>query len=105
MSDVRLLDDGNFGEATASGVVVVDFYTDTCGPCKMMAPIFEEARDEYAGRAEFAKLNVYESMGIATEYRVMGVPTLIFFKGGQAVDRVVGVIDKNTLCAKIDALL
>ena len=105
MSSVTVLNEGNFDEATAGGVVVVDFYADWCGPCKMMAPIFEEAMAEYEGRAVFAKINVDESRNIAMKYKVLGIPTLIFFKGGEAADRVSGVIDKGTLCAKIDALI
>ena len=86
-------------------MVVIDFYADWCGPCKMMAPIFEETMAEYEGRVVFAKINVDESKGIAMKYKVLGIPTLIFFKEGEVADRVSGVIEKGTLCGKIDALL
>ena len=105
MSDLIMLDEGNYDEVTGSGVVVVDFYADWCMPCRMMAPVFEEAKEAYAGRVVFAKLNTDENRGIAMNNRIMGIPTLIFFKDGQIADRVSGVLDKATLYGKIDALL
>ena len=99
------LNNENYNEITASGVVVVDFYADWCGPCKMMAPVFEEAQAAYEGRAVLAKLNVDESREIAIENKIMGVPTLLFFKDGQIADRVSGVMDKGALYGKIDSLL
>ena len=105
MSGIQALDGSNYSEVTGSGVVVVDFYADWCAPCKMMAPIFEEAKEAYAGRAVFAKINIDENRGIAMDNRVMSIPTLFFFKDGQIADRVSGVIDKATLYGKIDALL
>jgi len=105
MSDILKLTEDNYDKATASGVVVVDFYADWCGPCHMMAPIIDEARGEFEGRAVFAKLNVDESKTIAMDNKVMGIPTLIFFKDGQIADRVTGVIEKTTLYEKVNALL
>ena len=105
MSDITILNDSNYKEVTGSGVVIVDFYADWCGPCKMMAPIFEEAKEAYAGRAVFAKINVDENKGIAMDNRIMSIPTLLFFKDGQIADRVSGVLDKGTLYGKVDALL
>lgn len=100
-----VLDDSNYDEVTSKGKVVVDFYADWCGPCHMMAPTFEEAASEYEGKVTLAKLNVDDSKEIAAKNNVMGIPTLIFFKDGQIVDRVSGVIDKGTLFSKIDLLL
>ena len=105
MSDIIVLNESNYEEMTQSGVAVVDFYADWCGPCKMMAPMFDEARAAYEGRAVLAKINVDENKGIAIENKIMSIPTLLFFKDGQVVDRVSGVIDKDTLFGKIDALL
>ena len=105
MSDITVLNDSNYNEVTGSGVVVVDFYADWCGPCKMMAPIFEEAKEAYAGRAVFAKINVDENKAIAMDNKIMSIPTLFFFKDGQIAGRVSGVLDKATLYGKIDALL
>ena len=105
MGEILEISNDNFNEITADGVVVVDFYAVWCGPCKMMAPIFEEAAKAYDGRAVLAKVNVDENKELAAGYKVMSIPTLIFFKDGQAVDRISGVLDKNTLFSKIDALL
>ncbi|MCL1895189.1 MAG: thioredoxin [Clostridiales bacterium] len=105
MGEIQVLNDNNYNDVTGSGVVVVDFYADWCGPCKMMAPIFEEAKEAYAGRAVFAKINVDENKGIAIDNKIMSIPTLLFFKDGQIADRVSGVLDKATLYGKIDSLL
>jgi thioredoxin 1 len=105
MSEIIVLSSANYDEVTGSGVVAVDFYADWCGPCKMMAPIFDEAKDAYDGKATFAKINVDDNKEIAMTNKVMGIPTLLFFKDGQQVDRVTGVIDKGALYAKLDALV
>ena len=105
MSDIIVASSENYDELTGSGVAVVDFYADWCGPCKMMAPIFDEAKDAYDGKATFAKLNVDDNKDIAASNKVMGIPTLLFFKDGQLVDRVTGVIDKDELYARLDALV
>jgi len=105
VSEILILNEENYAQSTAAGTVLVDFYADWCGPCKMMAPTFEQAKDDYAGRVTFAKLNVDEAKAIAVQNKVMGIPTLLFLKDGQVVDRVTGVVDKGTLYAKIDAML
>jgi len=105
VSDIKYLDSGSYKDFIASGVVVVDFYADWCGPCKMFAPVFEEAVAEYAGRASFAKVNVDENKDIAAENKIMGIPTLIFFKDGEIAHRISGVLDKGTFYSKIDSLL
>ena len=105
MSEIVVLNQDNYAVETGSGVVVVDFYADWCGPCKMMAPVLEEAEDAYAGRVKFAKVNVDDNQAIAQENSVMGIPTLIFYKDGVAVGRVTGVIDKAALYAKLDELV
>jgi thioredoxin 1 len=71
-------------------VVVVDFYADWCGPCKVVAPTIEKLADEYSGRARFAKLDVDESPAVAEEYGVASIPTLIIFKNSKPVDRIIG---------------
>lgn len=82
--------------------VLVDFYADWCGPCKMMAPVVEALAEEKAGTAVIGKLNVDENEEIAMKYGVMSIPTLIVFKNGQAVDKRVGVQSKETLVAMIE---
>ena len=105
MSDIIILNDSNYSEVIASGVVVVDFYADWCGPCKMMAPVLDEAKDEYGDKVVFAKINVDENKATAIDNKIMSIPTLLFFRDGQIADRVSGVLDKATLYGKIDALL
>ena len=105
MSNITILTEDSFDEQTSEGVVIVDFYADWCGPCKMMAPIFEEAQNAYEGKAVFAKINVDENKNCAVKHKIMSIPTLLFFKNGQIADRVSGVLEKGALYSKIDALL
>lgn len=84
--------------------VLVDFYADWCGPCKMMAPVIDELAKEYEGKVKIGKLNVDDNPETARQYRVMTIPTLIIYKNGELVDTVVGVVAKNALKEKLDAL-
>ncbi len=77
--------------------VLVDFYADWCGPCKMMAPVIEELAEELQGKAKVGKINIDENTNIAVKYDVMSIPTLIIFKDGKEVKRFVGVRDKEEL--------
>ena len=83
--------------------VLVDLWAPWCGPCRMVAPVVEQLAEEYSGRFKFCRLNVDESPQTAAKYGVMAIPTLIFFKGGAAVDTVVGAVPKQALQPKIDA--
>lgn len=85
--------------------VLVDFYADWCGPCKMMAPVVEQIAGEYAGRAKAGKLNVDDNSEIAGQYGVMSIPTIIIFKGGQAVNKTIGVQSKKVLTDALDSLV
>jgi thioredoxin 1 len=85
--------------------IVIDFYADWCGPCKMMAPAFDEAAAAFEGKARFAKINVDESKKLAIQSKVLSIPTLLFFKNGEQVDRVTGAIDAVQLKGRIEALL
>lgn len=89
----------------SSGVVVVDFWAAWCGPCRMVAPTIEELAKEYAGKIKVGKLNTDENSDIASKYKIMGIPTIMFFKDGQKVDQVVGAVPKQQIKAKIDSLL
>ncbi|MDA8087473.1 MAG: thioredoxin [Nitrospiraceae bacterium] len=89
----------------SDGLVMVDFWAAWCGPCRIIAPTVEELAGEYAGRLKVAKLNTDENPDVASRYKIMGIPTLIFFKGGEKVDQIVGAVPKPQLKAKIDALL
>ena len=85
--------------------VLVDFYADWCGPCKMMAPIVHQLAEEYAGKAKIGKVNVDQNMELAQKYQVMTIPTFIFFKNGQAVSTEIGGMSKNELASKIEEIL
>jgi len=75
----------------------VDFWASWCGPCRMVGPVFEELSNEYAGKVKFAKVNVDENPKTPSTYGVRGIPTLIMFNGGKAVDQVVGAVPKGQL--------
>lgn len=101
----KFTDDNFEQEVLKSEVpVLVDFYADWCGPCKMMAPIIEELAENYEGTVKVGKLNVDEAPNISSKYRVMSIPTLLFIKDGQVVDTVVGAVPKGQLTDKIDKL-
>lgn len=89
----------------SNGLVMIDFWAVWCGPCRMIAPTVEELAKEYTGKVKVVKLNTDENPEIASRYKIMGIPTLMFFKGGQKVDQIVGAVPKSQLKAKLDALL
>lgn len=89
----------------SKGITMVDFWAAWCGPCKMLAPTIEELAKEYAGRVKIGKLNTDENSDVASRYKIMGIPTVIFFKDGKEVDKVVGAVPKSQLKSKLDALL
>lgn len=89
----------------SQGVVMVDFWAVWCGPCRMIAPTIEELAKEYSGKVKIGKLNTDENSEIAGRFKIMGIPTVMFFKDGQKVDQIVGAVPKQTLKAKIDGLL
>lgn len=84
--------------------VVVDFYADWCGPCKMMSPAVNAMEAMYNGKVKIGKLNVDDSSDIAEKYNVMSIPTLIFFKDGKPVETSVGLIPQDVLQEKIEAI-
>jgi thioredoxin 1 len=84
--------------------VMVDFYADWCGPCKMLSPVVESLEPAYEDRVKIGKINVDDNPEIAEKYGVMSIPTLIFFKGGEAVDQTVGVIPQSEITRRLDSL-
>ena len=85
--------------------LVVDFWAEWCGPCKMISPIISQLAEEYDGRLVVGKCNVEESEELAAEYGIRNIPTLLFFKNGQLVDKFVGAANKVKLQEKFDANL
>ncbi len=85
--------------------VLVDYWADWCGPCKMIAPILDEIADEYAGRLKIAKLNIDENPGTPPKYGIRGIPTLMLFKNGNVEATKVGAVSKSQLTAFIDSNL
>ncbi|MGL4335632.1 MAG: thioredoxin [Turicibacter sp.] len=95
--------DSGFKQDIESGLVLVDFYADWCGPCKMIAPILDELATEVEGVAKIVKVNVDECPGVAAEYKVMSIPTLILFKDGEKVQQTVGFQPKAALLSLIES--
>lgn len=85
--------------------VLLDFYADWCGPCRMMAPIVDSVAEEYDGRLKVGKLNVDTSPDVAQRYRIMSIPTLLFFRNGEVVETVIGATSKAELEAVIQSVL
>lgn len=85
--------------------VLVDFYADWCGPCKAMGPVVEELSKTYAGKAKVGKINVDENQDVAVRYGIMSIPTLLIIKGGDVVEKFVGMKDKKDLEAAIEKAL
>lgn len=95
----------NYDEVVASNLpVVIDFWAEWCGPCRMVAPIVEELAAEYEGRAVICKCNVEDNDDIVAKYMVRNIPTLVFIKNGQQVDKIVGAATKEEIAAKLSKL-
>lgn len=99
--------DANFEELAIQSdkPVMVDFWAEWCGPCRMVGPIVDEIHNDYDGKAVVGKVNVDENPGISMKYGIRNIPTIIFLKGGEMVDKSVGAVPKNVLTEKMDALL
>jgi thioredoxin 1 len=89
----------------AQGLVMIDFWAAWCGPCRIISPTVEELAKEYSGKVKVMKLNTDENSDIASRYKIMGIPTIMFFKDGTKVDQIVGVVPKQQLKSKIDSFL
>ena len=85
--------------------VLVDFWAEWCGPCRMIGPVVEELHTEYADKAIIGKVNVDHNSGVAAQFGVRSIPTILFIKNGEVVDKSVGAVPKATLAAKLDAIL
>lgn len=102
--EVIELTDANFDEIIASGQpVLVDFWADWCGPCRLVGPIVEELARDYTGKAVVGKVDVDANPGLSNRFDVRGIPTLLVFKDGLVVDKQVGAVPKQVLAQKLDA--
>ena len=101
------LSEANFDQEVeqSSTPVLVDMWAAWCGPCRLIAPMVEELAGTYNGKVKIGKLNVDDHPQVAARFRIMNIPTLLLFKGGQEVDRIVGVVPKQELARRIDSVL
>jgi len=101
---IQTLTDTNFEQSVikASQIVLVDFWAEWCSPCRRLAPTIEELATDYDGRMVIGKLNVDENPVTQSRFSIMGIPTVLIFKGGEIVEQIVGLTDKNSLKKLID---
>ena len=102
---IKYFTDENFDKSIAQGIVLVDFYADWCGPCRMLTPVVEELAKEMDGKITVAKIDTDQAMNTAAKYEVTSIPTLILFKNGEVVKRVVGLKDLDALRTMVNAVL
>jgi thioredoxin 1 len=100
------VNDGNFDEVVVKSdkPVIVDFWAEWCGPCRMIAPIIEEISKEYSGKAVVTKCDVDNSPQVTAKYGIRNIPTVLFFKDGKIADKQVGAVSKNNFVNKLNAL-
>ena len=107
MTAPKAVTDSDFQQEVleADTPVLVDFWADWCAPCKMVAPLLDELAEEYEGKVKFTKLDVDSNPQIAMQYGIRSIPTLLVFKGGGAVDQVVGAVPKAAIKKRLDSAL
>ena len=107
MSAATPVTTANFADVVlkSSTPVLVDFWAEWCGPCRMIGPVVEELHGEYEGKALIGKVNVDNNPNVSAQFGVRNIPTILFIKGGEVVDKVVGAVPKAQLASKLDAIL
>jgi len=106
-SNIQTIDTSNFQQEVLKSAtpVLVDFWAEWCGPCKMLVPVLEELAGEYEGRIRFGKVDVEQNQQLAGQYNIMQIPTLLLFKGGEVVAQMVGLASKKDFKVKLDQAL
>lgn len=104
MSNALDINDNNFDDEVinAQGLTIVDFWAPWCGPCRKLGPVLDEIASEYEGKIRILKLNTDENLKTAKDYSVSGLPTLLLFKEGKAVERLVGLMPKTSIVSNIE---
>lgn len=97
MAKIKMLDESNFSKEIEKGVTLVDFFAEWCGPCRMLSPVIEEVYEALKDKASFGKVDIDKQVKLATEYQVTSIPTLVLFKDGKEVNRIVGLKDEKAL--------
>ena len=105
MSNAQELTVDTFESTVNNGVTLVDFWAEWCGPCRMVGPVVEELAKEYDGKAVVGKVNVDNNPQVAMKYGIRSIPTILFIKNGEVVDRSVGAVPKSQLAGKLDGQL
>ena len=102
---VKTFTDSNFDEGVKTGVVLIDFWAEWCGPCRRLAPTVDALATEYDGRVTVAKMNVDENPNIPGRFMIRGIPTMLIFKNGELADQIVGLAAKEEIAKKLDQQL
>ena len=102
---VKTFTDSNFDQEVKTGVVLIDFWAEWCGPCRRLAPTVDALASEYDGRATVAKMNVDENPNIPGRFMIRGIPTMLIFKNGELADQIVGLAAKEEIAKKLDLQL
>ncbi len=95
--NIKKLDESNFSKEIEKGVTLVDFFAEWCGPCRMISPVIEEIANSLKDKASFGKVDIDKQVKLASEYQVTSIPTLVLFKDGKEIDRIVGLRDEKAL--------
>ena len=102
---VKTFTDSNFDEEVKTGVVLIDFWAEWCGPCRRLTPTVEALATEYDGRATVAKMNVDENPNIPGRFMIRGIPTMLIFKNGELADQIVGLAAQEEIAKRLDQQL